>query len=90
MRVSGVVHTAVGYSEGPAETKYPNYSQVCSGGTGHTEAVIVYYDPAQTSYEALLDVFFMRVNPTMVNGQGNDRGTQYRYKLTLAIIERKI
>jgi peptide-methionine (S)-S-oxide reductase len=78
MRVPGVVHTGVGYSQGPAEVKYPNYSQVCSGGTGHTEAVIVYYDPKETSYEKLLDVFFARVNPTTVNGQGNDRGTQYR------------
>jgi peptide-methionine (S)-S-oxide reductase len=78
MRVPGVVHTAVGYSQGPAEVKYPYYSQVCSGGTGHTEAVIVYYDPKETSYEALLDVFFVRVDPTTVNGQGNDFGTQYR------------
>ena len=51
MRVPGVQYTAVGYSQGPAETKYPNYSQVCSGGTGHTEAVMVYYDPTETSYE---------------------------------------
>jgi peptide-methionine (S)-S-oxide reductase len=78
MRVPGVHYTAVGYSQGPAETKYPNYSQVCSGGTGHTEAVMVYYDPTETSYETLLDTFFGRINPTTVNGQGNDRGTQYR------------
>lgn len=78
MRVPGVEYTAVGYSQGPAETKYPNYSQVCSGSSGHTEAVMVYYDPAVTSYEKLLDTFFVRVNPTTVNGQGNDRGTQYR------------
>jgi peptide-methionine (S)-S-oxide reductase len=76
MRVPGVVYTAVGYAQGPEE--YPNYNQVCSGGTGHTEAIMVYYDPAETSYEALLDTFFARVNPTTVNGQGNDRGRQYR------------
>lgn len=75
-RVPGVVYTAVGYTQGPEE--FPNYAQVCSGGTGHTEAVVVYYDPTETTYEALLDTFFGRVNPTTVNGQGNDRGTQYR------------
>lgn len=75
-RVPGVVYTAVGYSQGP-ETE-PTYSQVCSGMTGHTEAVIVYYDPKECSYESLLDTFFQRVNPTTVNGQGNDFGTQYR------------
>jgi len=75
-RVPGVEYTAVGYTQGP-ETE-PTYSQVCSGTTGHTEAVIVYYDPKQCTYENLLDVFFNRVNPTQVNGQGNDRGTQYR------------
>jgi peptide-methionine (S)-S-oxide reductase len=78
MRVPGVVYTAVGYSQGPESYKYPNYSQVCSGSTGHTEAVMVYYDPTETSYETLLDTFFGRINPTTVNGQGNDRGTQYR------------
>jgi peptide-methionine (S)-S-oxide reductase len=75
-RVPGVSYTAVGYTQGPELT--PTYSQVCGGGTGHTEAVIVYYDPKQCSYEALLDTFFARVDPTTVNGQGNDRGTQYR------------
>lgn len=80
MRVPGVRYTAVGYSQGPTDgtSNYPNYSQVCSGRTGHTEAVVVYYDPTETSYETLLDTFFGRVNPTTVNGQGNDRGTQYR------------
>jgi peptide-methionine (S)-S-oxide reductase len=75
-RVPGVVHTAVGYTQGPEES--PTYSQVCSGTTGHTEAVVVYYDPKEASYESLLDTFFDRVNPLTVNGQGNDFGTQYR------------
>jgi peptide-methionine (S)-S-oxide reductase len=75
-RVPGVVYTAVGYSHGP-ETS-PTYEQVCSGSTGHTEAVIVYYDPSECSYETLLDTFFSRVDPTTVNGQGNDYGRQYR------------
>jgi peptide-methionine (S)-S-oxide reductase len=75
-RVPGVEYTAVGYTQGPEQ--FPTYSQVCSGSTGHTEAVMVYYDPNVCSYEQLLDTFFQRVNPTTVNGQGNDFGTQYR------------
>ena len=50
--------------------EYPTYDQVCAGATGHTEAVIVYYDPKECSYESLLDAFFARVDPTTVNGQG--------------------
>lgn len=75
-RIPGVAYTAVGYTQGPE--LQPTYSQVCAGGTGHTEAVMVYYDPHQCSYEDLLDTFFARVDPTTINGQGNDRGTQYR------------
>lgn len=75
-RVPGVVHTSVGYTQGQEET--PTYDQVCSGATSHTEAVVVYYDPNECSYELLLDTFFDRVNPTEVNGQGRDYGTQYR------------
>lgn len=56
----------------------PTYNEVCAGITGHTEAVIVYYDPKECTYEQLLDTFFGRVNPTTVNGQGNDYGKQYR------------
>jgi peptide-methionine (S)-S-oxide reductase len=66
----------VGYTQGQEES--PTYGQVCSGATGHTEAVIVYYDPKECPYETLLDTFFGRVNPTTVNGQGNDFGSQYR------------
>ncbi|KAL7566165.1 hypothetical protein ACA910_011240 [Epithemia clementina (nom. ined.)] len=75
-RVPGVEYTAVGYAQGKEE--FPTYDQVCSGMTGHTEAVMVYYDPQQCTYETLLDTFFDRVNPTTVNGQGNDFGKQYR------------
>ena len=75
-RVPGVVYTAVGYTQGNED--YPTYNQVGMGLTGHTEAVMVYYDPSECSYEQLLDVFFGRVNPLTVNGQGNDRGRQYR------------
>lgn len=75
-RVPGVAYSAVGYTQGPEE--FPNYSQVCGGGTDHTEGVIVYYDPKECKYETLLDEFFGFIDPTTVNGQGNDRGTQYR------------
>ena len=75
-RVPGVVYTAVGYAQG--SEKEPTYNQVCAGMTSHTEAVIVYYDPSECTYEQLLDTFFTRVNPLTVNGQGNDFGKQYR------------
>ena len=75
-RVPGVAYTAVGYTQGREE--YPTYNQVCAGATGHTESVMVYYDPSECTYQQLLDTFFRRVNPTTVNGQGNDFGRQYR------------
>jgi len=75
-RVPGVVHTAAGYAQGPEEG--PNYEQVCAGNTGHTEAIMVYYNPKECAYEDLLDTFFDRVDPTTANGQGGDRGKQYR------------
>lgn len=75
-RVVGVEYTAVGYTQGME--KYPNYDQVCSGATGHTEGLAVYYNPNECSYETLLDTFFGFVDPTTVNGQGNDFGRQYR------------
>ena len=75
-RVPGVEYTTVGYTQGDAD--YPTYGAVGMGITGHTEALSVYYDPKKVSYEKLLDTFFGRVNPMTVNGQGNDRGTQYR------------
>eukprot|EP00546_Thalassionema_frauenfeldii_P015499 CAMPEP_0178930440 /NCGR_PEP_ID=MMETSP0786-20121207/21223_1 /TAXON_ID=186022 /ORGANISM="Thalassionema frauenfeldii, Strain CCMP 1798" /LENGTH=225 /DNA_ID=CAMNT_0020606941 /DNA_START=247 /DNA_END=924 /DNA_ORIENTATION=- len=75
-RCPGVTHTTVGYTQGREE--YPTYSQVCTEATGHTEAVCVYYNPNECSYDDLLDVFFSRVNPLTVNGQGNDYGKQYR------------
>ncbi len=64
------------FSQGWVET--PSYDEVCSGNTGHTEAVQVFYDPKKVEYRDLLGLLFSRINPTTINGQGNDRGTQYR------------
>lgn len=75
-QVPGVIDTAVGYSGG--HTENPTYEQVCSDRTGHAEVVQVEYDPEKVSYEQLLDVFFKCHNPTTLNRQGPDVGSQYR------------
>lgn len=67
----------------------PTYESVCSGHSGHAEAIQVYYDPKETSYDALLDVFFGRVDPTTLNRQGNDVGTQYRSAIWYHTAEQK-
>ena len=72
----GVWTTAVGYAGG--FTGHPSYEEVCSGLTGHTEAVLVVYDPEQTTFERLVAVFFEVHDPTQGMRQGNDVGTQYR------------
>ena len=72
----GIVTTAVGYAGG--HTPNPSYEEVCSGRTGHTEAVLVAYDPTKISYETLLATFWEDHDPTQGMRQGNDVGTQYR------------
>jgi peptide-methionine (S)-S-oxide reductase len=72
----GVWVTAAGYAGG--FTPNPTYEEACSGRTGHTEAVLVVFDPAQISYEALLKLFWEGHNPTQGMRQGNDTGSQYR------------
>jgi peptide-methionine (S)-S-oxide reductase len=75
-RVEGVEHTAVGYTQG--KEPEPNYEQLCAGATGHTEAVMVYFNPEIVGYEHLVRVFLDRIDPTTVDGQGRDYGRQYR------------
>lgn len=72
----GVISTEVGYTGG--HTEHPTYEQVCSDLTGHAEALKIVFDPQIVSYEKLLDVFFRNHNPTTVNQQGPDFGSQYR------------
>ena len=75
-QAEGVYTTAVGYAGG--FTPNPTYEEVCSAATGHTEAVLVVFDPAVTSYEAMLKLFWEGHDPTQGMRQGNDVGTQYR------------
>lgn len=75
-RIPGVVDTMVGYTGG--DTRNPTYEDVCSGGTGHTEAVKLVYDPAVIDYKSLVMVLLDRIDPTSFHRQGADVGSQYR------------
>uniref|UniRef100_A0A6P4FGV5 peptide-methionine (S)-S-oxide reductase n=1 Tax=Drosophila rhopaloa TaxID=1041015 RepID=A0A6P4FGV5_DRORH len=74
--INGVLSVQSGYAGG--KTENPTYKEVCSGLTGHAEVVEVIFDPAVISYAQLLRIFFTLHDPTTLNRQGNDRGTQYR------------
>jgi len=72
----GVIETCVGYTGG--DLPHPTYRDICTGTTGHAEALDIYFDPTKTSFKELLHFFFKIHDPTTLNQQGNDKGTQYR------------
>ncbi|WP_167618362.1 peptide-methionine (S)-S-oxide reductase MsrA [Maribellus sediminis] len=76
LELKGVVDVKPGYSGG--DVKNPSYKEVCTGTTGHAEVVQITFDPEVVSYSEILEVFFMTHDPTTLNRQGNDVGTQYR------------
>ena len=79
-RLKGVISVLPGYAGGnpPAGGKNPSYAQVCSGSTRHAESIQIEFDPSLLSFEKILDIFWHTHNPTTLNQQGNDIGTQYR------------
>ncbi|KAJ3720878.1 peptide methionine sulfoxide reductase [Lentinula raphanica] len=93
----GILKTAVGYTGGKETATNPGYRQVCSGETDHAEALRIEFDPSIVSYAELVEFFYRTHEPTTLNRQGNDRGTQYRsaiftnspeqYKTALAVTE---
>jgi peptide-methionine (S)-S-oxide reductase len=86
-QLKGVVKSVSGYSGGA--TPNPSYRDVCSGMTGHAEVVQITFDPGQISYKELLEIFFTIHDPTTLNRQGNDIGTQYRSAIFYHDLEQK-
>lgn len=86
-RIPGVKSVVSGFAGGSKEN--PTYEQVCQGNTGHAEVIQIKFDPAQISYEKLLEVFFEEHDPTTLNRQGHDVGTQYRSIILYANDEQK-
>lgn len=86
-KIPGVVSTQVGYTGG--QSKNPSYHEVSSGSTGHAESIKIDYDPALISYESLLKFYFRAHDPTSLNRQGNDVGTQYRSAIFYSTPEQK-
>jgi peptide-methionine (S)-S-oxide reductase len=76
IRIPGVLKSLSGYANGTKD--HPTYQEVCTGATGHSEVVQITFDPAVASLDSLLDLFFQAHDPTTLNRQGNDVGTQYR------------
>ena len=86
-QLEGVTAVISGYTGG--HVAHPNYAQVCTGNTGHAEACNIIYDPAKISYDELLAAFFVAHDPTQLNRQGNDVGTQYRSAIFFHNTEQK-
>jgi len=78
-RIKGVQSVVPGYIGG--QTQHPTYKEICTGQTGHAEAIRIVFDPAVVSYQDLLEIFFHTHDPTTLNRQGNDVGTQYRSEI---------
>jgi methionine-S-sulfoxide reductase len=86
-KIPGILETTVGYIGGT--TPNPSYKEVCTGKTGHAEGVEIRFDPTQITYEKILDYFFRMHDPTTINRQHNDIGTQYRSAIFYTSEEQK-